>query len=64
MPRPPIHELEAELDRFRRERSTLDQATTKLLAFEAAIRVLARHDLIVEFASELSSIATASPQPS
>jgi hypothetical protein len=51
-----LNELEDELDRFRRERSALDKLTAKMVAFEAAMRVMARHKLMVEFADEISAI--------
>lgn len=53
-----LNELQDEVDRFRRERSALDQAMSKMIALDAAIRVLARHKLLVEFADEISSITS------
>ncbi len=46
--------LQDELDTLRKERSAVEKLTTQLHAFEAAMIVLARHKLIVEFADEMN----------
>lgn len=53
-----MNELQDELDRFRKERSAIEQLTLKMIAFEAAMRVLARHKLMPEFADEISSLTS------
>jgi hypothetical protein len=51
-----LNELQDEVNQFRKERSAIDKLSSKLLAFEAAMRVLAKHKLMVEFADEISKI--------
>lgn len=61
-----MNEVMDELDRFRRERSAMEKLTAKMVAFEAAMVVLARHELMVEFAGEILKIesrpATSAPE--
>ncbi len=40
---------------LQKERSAIDQLMTRSMAFEAAMKVLARHKLMTEFADELSA---------
>jgi len=49
-------QMENEFDRLRKERSALDQLISRMTAFEAAMTVLARHNLMVEFADEISAL--------
>lgn len=52
-------QMEAEFDRLRREDSAVNHLITKIIAFEAAMIVLARHKLMVEFADEISALKVA-----
>jgi hypothetical protein len=47
-----------QFDRLKRERSALDQLASQMIAFEAAMRVLAKHNLMTEFADEISMLTT------
>lgn len=50
------YEQEDEYRRLKTQREALDQLTSKMMAFEAAMRVIARHDLMGEFAGEITAV--------
>jgi len=50
-----------EFYRLKGEHSALHQLMVKMTAYEAAIRILARHDLMTEFASEITAITKSTP---
>lgn len=57
-----LSELQDEVDQFRKERSAIEQLILKMTAFEAAMRVLARHKLMVEFADEITALSNGHQQ--
>lgn len=57
------HEQEEELYRLRTERSALDQLMSRMASYEAAMRVLVKHELMQEFAEEIRFISSNQQAP-
>ncbi len=55
MPRISNEQLD-EFDRLKREQTALDTLMARMAAYEAAIRILIRHDLMAELAAEMATI--------
>lgn len=49
------YEQEDEYRRLKAQREALDQLMSKMTAFEAAMRLIARHKLMEEFAEEIAA---------
>lgn len=45
-----------EFDQLKREQSALNTLMARMAAYEAAIRILIRHDLMAELAAEMRTI--------
>lgn len=45
-----------EFDQLKREQAALNSLMAKMAAYEAAIRILIRHDLLAELAAEMATI--------
>jgi hypothetical protein len=50
------HEQEDEYYRLKTQREALDQLMSKMVAYEAAMRVIVRHNLMSEFAEEIAGV--------
>ncbi len=50
------HAQQEEFYQLKKDKATIDRAVSRLLAFEAAFRVIARNGLLDEFARELDSL--------
>jgi len=49
------YEQEEEYRRLKSQRDVLDHAISMMISFDAAMRVLVKHDLLQEFADEVRS---------
>jgi hypothetical protein len=54
------YEQEEEYRRLKTQRDVLDCAISQMVGYDAAIRVIVRHDLLQEFAEEVRAAGTAS----
>lgn len=51
------YEQEEEYRRLKTQRDALDQLMSKMTAYEAAMRLIARRDLMSEFAAEIAAVS-------
>lgn len=51
------YEQEDEYRRLKTQRDALDQLMSKMTAYEAAMRLISRHNLMSEFAAEIAALA-------
>jgi hypothetical protein len=56
------YEQEEEYRRLKTQRDALDQPMSKMTAYEAAMRLIARHNLMEAFAEEITAVTNGERQ--